>query len=66
MLNEIKNIISNAENETVEFKQFFSKAVIETLVAFSNSKGGQVLIGIDNSGLIRHFRKFYNHLINSA
>jgi len=53
MLSEIKNIISNGENETVEFKQSFTKAVIETLVAFSNTNGGQVFIGVDNNGKIK-------------
>jgi len=52
-LNELQNIISQGENETVEFKQSFSKTVIETLVAFSNTKGGQVLIGIDNSSTVK-------------
>jgi ATP-dependent DNA helicase RecG len=49
---EILTIISQGETETVEFKQSFSKAVIETLVAFSNSKGGKVLVGIKNNKTI--------------
>jgi ATP-dependent DNA helicase RecG len=52
-LNELQNIISQGENETVEFKQSFSKTVIETLAAFSNTKGGQVLIGINNNGVVK-------------
>ncbi len=50
---EIKNIIEQGETETVEFKQSFTKSVIETVVAFSNSKGGKVLIGINNNSELK-------------
>lgn len=50
---QLQNIISQGESETVEFKQTFNKAVIETLVAFSNHRGGKVLLGVDNSGNIK-------------
>ncbi len=50
---ELQNIISNGENETVELKQSFSKTVIETLVAFANTKGGKVIIGVkDNKSIV--------------
>lgn len=45
---KIQNIISKGESETVEFKTSFSKSVIETLVAFANSIGGKILIGIED------------------
>ncbi len=45
-IKELQYIIEQGENETVEFKQLFSKTVIETLVAFSNTRGGKVLIGV--------------------
>jgi len=35
---ELIEIITQGETETVEFKQSFSKSVIETLVAFSMLK----------------------------
>jgi ATP-dependent DNA helicase RecG len=38
------------ENSHVEFKSSFTDAVIETLVAFANVKGGKVLIGVDDKG----------------
>ena len=50
---ELQNIINNGEGERLEFKSNFSKAVIETLVAFSNTRGGQLLIGVDNNGIIK-------------
>ena len=44
----INDLISGGENEAVEFKSSFNGQVIETIVAFSNSKGGTILIGIDD------------------
>ena len=49
---DLNNIILNGESETVEFKLTFNKGVIETLVAFSNTKGGKVLIGVKNDKTI--------------
>jgi ATP-dependent DNA helicase RecG len=45
---KLLHIISDGENEKVEFKQSFSKVVIETLVAFSNTHGGRIIIGIND------------------
>ena len=42
----IKEHIAVGENEFVEFKTSFNKETIETLVAFSNAKGGKVLLGV--------------------
>ena len=39
-----KNIIQQGESQTVEFKSSFGKAVLETVCAFANSKGGYVFI----------------------
>ncbi len=50
---QLKHIITQGENEKVEFKLSFSKSVIETLVAFSNAQGGKVLIGVANDGVIK-------------
>jgi ATP-dependent DNA helicase RecG len=36
----------------VEFKTRFQKELIETLVAFANSKGGLVLVGVSDAGQI--------------
>jgi ATP-dependent DNA helicase RecG len=45
----IDTIVVNGESETIEFKSRFNDAAIETLVAFSNTKGGSVVIGIDDN-----------------
>jgi len=43
------------ESETLEFKESLSgwKEIIETISAFSNTKGGTILIGINDSGKIK-------------
>ena len=40
------------ESETVEFKTKFNKETIETLAAFSNTKGGTVYIGVSDTGKV--------------
>jgi len=42
------------ELETLEFKESLSewKEIVETVSAFSNTKGGTILIGINDSGKI--------------
>lgn len=42
------HIIENGESETIEFKTSFNRATIETIVAFSNTKGGIIALGINN------------------
>lgn len=42
-----------SENQYVEFKQSFNAAVIETLVAFANSKGGTVYVGVEDNGKVK-------------
>mgnify|MGYP002914809706 FL=1 len=42
------NNIPKNESLTVEFKSTFNIEVIETLVAFANSKGGSVYIGVND------------------
>jgi ATP-dependent DNA helicase RecG len=45
----IRHIIEEGEGETVEFKSSFTKEVIETIVAFSNTKGGKIIIGCNDA-----------------
>ena len=39
------------ENLNTEYKSSFNDAVIETLTAFANAKGGQVWVGVNNIGV---------------
>lgn len=48
---ELIKLLQQGENEKLEFKVSFNDAVIETLVAFANTSGGTVFIGVDNNGL---------------
>lgn len=45
-INDLHIVLQEGENECIEFKTSFSKAVIESIVAFSNSKGGKIFLGI--------------------
>lgn len=47
--------LPESENQYVEFKQSFNAAVIETLVAFANSKGGTVYVGVEDNGKVKGF-----------
>ena len=48
----IEEIIKAGESQTVEFKKSFNKEAIETVVAFSNSKGGMLFLGISDNGTL--------------
>jgi len=43
---EIQKLIQSGENETLEFKSNFNTELIETLVAFANTSGGKIVVGI--------------------
>jgi len=45
--------LPTAESENTEFKTSFNEGVIETLVAFSNAKGGTVYVGITDKGEVK-------------
>ena len=49
---ELLHIISQSENSFVEFKEIFNKQVIETIVAFANTKGGSIFIGVNDKNNI--------------
>jgi hypothetical protein len=53
---EVEKIIDQGENETTEFKVDIPKnhmEFAETMVAFSNHRGGLILLGIDDHGEVR-------------
>ena len=54
-LEELREIISNGENSYIEFKEESIKAreLAEEIVAFANSEGGMILIGVDDDGNIK-------------
>lgn len=52
-MTERKYILPKAESEFVEFKTSFNEDVIETLVAFSNAKGGTVYVGVTDKRVVK-------------
>ena len=57
----LADIISKGENERVEFKITLdianTKEFLESIVAFANTKGGTIFIGVDNHCVIKDFRE---------
>lgn len=45
---DIKTIISHGENKVVEFKEQFTNNLYKTVIAFSNTAGGKILIGVND------------------
>src|SRR5690606_36540760 len=45
--------IPNHESEVVEFKSAFNDEVIASLVAFANTKGGTVFVGVNDAGEVK-------------
>lgn len=45
----VLNLMARGESETIEFKTSFDQAAIESIVAFANTKGGYVIIGITDA-----------------
>ena len=51
-MNVVADILSSGESETVEFKEHFKAEAIETAVAFANTHGGRLLIGVSDTGKV--------------
>lgn len=52
-IEELKESVRKGESETLDFKDSFDKEAIETAGAFSNSRGGTVLVGVSDNGTIK-------------
>jgi ATP-dependent DNA helicase RecG len=51
--NSASDILPASESDRVEFKATFSDEVIVSLVAFANSKGGTVYVGVADNGEVK-------------
>ncbi len=51
-ITDLFQYVSRGESISSEFKKSFEKEVIETLVAFANTEGGYVLIGVLDNGTV--------------
>jgi len=58
MTNYIKNLISEGEHQKQDFKFEISdvRKIAKTLVAFSNTQGGKLLVGVKDNGKIAGIR----------
>lgn len=50
---ELLEHIAAGESQTLEFKTSFDKASIASLVAFANTQGGTVLVGVTDAALVQ-------------
>ncbi len=48
----LKRTIADGESDRMEFKAGFDRETIQTLAAFANTRGGCVIIGVDNRGTV--------------
>jgi len=49
----LQELVGSGESETLEYKEKFDERTLETVVAFANTKGGIVLIGISDNGTVK-------------
>lgn len=47
---EIHALLKSVESDTLEFKESFDKETVETAGAFTNTKGGLILVGVTDKG----------------
>ena len=52
----LKESIADGESDRLEFKTGFDRETIQTLAAFANTRGGCVIIGVDNEGTVHGIR----------
>jgi ATP-dependent DNA helicase RecG len=64
---DLLKLIGHGETETLEFKESLNEAFYKTISAFGNTKGGILLLGVNNKGNIvgiESSTKFLEDLIN--
>ena len=55
MIEQIKKLITEGENQRVEFKKAkndFPNDAFETICAFLNADGGTLILGVENDGTV--------------
>jgi len=50
---ELKRLLTLGETETVEFKESLCEGFYKTISAFANTRGGIILLGVDNENKIK-------------
>jgi len=49
----LDRLLAEGESETVEFKESLDREALETVAAFANTRGGTLLIGVQDDGTAR-------------
>lgn len=49
---KLTDLIASGESEILEFKESFGDEALETIGAFANARGGILLVGVKDSGII--------------
>ena len=65
---ELKRLLILGETETLEFKESLCEGFYKTIAAFANTRGGILLLGVDNENKIKGVdssSKFLEELTNS-
>ena len=60
---ELAFILAKGEGQLVEFKETFTTSLRKEIVAFSNSNGGRIFLGVRDDGIVKGM-KLTNHLIS--
>jgi ATP-dependent DNA helicase RecG len=50
---ELEFILKKGEGQLVEFKETINKNLAKEIVAFANSSGGKIYLGVDDKGFIK-------------
>lgn len=62
----LQELVELGESETLEFKEKFDERTLESAAAFANTKGGMVLIGISDKGIVKGIKAGKESLKNWA
>jgi len=67
-LNDLLKLIKTGESERVEFKRSPGRNIQNVIVALANAEGGQILIGVDDEGVIvgTDAKKSMSYITNSV
>ena len=59
-IREIKKLVKEGETDTLEFKRKanFPEKIVKEIVAFANTKGGKLLIGVDDDCSVTGIRNY--------